>query len=71
MLLHMETISNISKQALYLTTCLILDFQEHAFIEVREMHLSGAGSACAKHVHFNYCCKDIVLEVQNETCSYI
>ena len=44
----MDPRSNISKQASYLATFLILDLQEHAFRTVRKTRLFGAGSAGAK-----------------------
>ena len=53
----------------YLATCFILDFQENVFKQIRKIHLVGAGSAGAKKVCFEDSSKDMLLEVQNETCS--
>jgi len=57
----MNPISNISKWTSYLTTCVILDFQEHVFRKVRKINLSGAG---ARNVCFEHLNKDMFLEVQ-------
>jgi len=43
--------------------------QENAFGEVRKIHLFGAGTAGAQKVRFEDLNKDILLEVQIETCS--
>jgi len=61
--------SNMSKYTSYLTTCLILDFQENVFRQVGKIHLSGAGSAGARNVCFDDLNKDMSLEVQTETSS--
>ena len=41
----MDTISNISSQTQYLTPFFILDFQEHVFRPVREIHLFASAPA--------------------------
>ena len=51
-----------------MATCFIVDFQEHVFMQVHNVHLSGANSAGTRKVYVCNLCKDMFLEVQNETC---